>query len=105
MAIPASKWRLRHMMAEREIRSGAQLQRLLHDAGYDVSMAQVSRLIAERPRRYSAELLDALMLVLECSANDLIQATWAHEDAMGMETPKPKRPTAVVVGLPGSGER
>jgi DNA-binding Xre family transcriptional regulator len=83
--IPPSQWRLRHMTVERGIRSAVELHRRLEALGVEISSAQISRLLNERPKRISTELFDALMQVLRCHASDLIAARW--EESAGEPAP------------------
>lgn len=74
----ALEWRLRRVMAERNIWSGAELGRLLQDlAGYKLSAASISALINEQPKQVKAETMDALCTALECTPNDLWKFTSA----------------------------
>lgn len=66
------EWKLRKVMAEKNIWSGAELGRLLLDlAGYKLSAPSISALINEQPKQVKAETMDALCIALECTPNDL----------------------------------
>ena len=80
-------WRLHLVMAERRIRSVAELQRRLRDLGITISSTQLGRLHYKKPERLSIEILEGLMTVLDCTASDLM----AEEDAK----PAKKTPSAV----------
>ncbi len=68
----ALEWRLRKMMAERNIWSGAELGRLLQDtAGYRLSAPSICALMKEQPKQVKAETMDALCITLECTPSDL----------------------------------
>lgn len=70
------KWRLRHLMATREIWSGAELGRLLEQkAGYKLSAPSISALLTEEPRQVKAQTMDALCTALGCTPSDLWQHT------------------------------
>ncbi|QEH69196.1 helix-turn-helix domain-containing protein [Cellulosilyticum sp. WCF-2] len=72
----ALEWRLRHVMAEKNIWSGAELGRLLEEkAGYSISPPSISALLNNEPRVVKAETMDALCTALECSPGDL----WKHK--------------------------
>jgi putative transcriptional regulator len=72
----ALEWRLRRVMAEKNVWSGAELGRLLQDlAGYKISAASISALINEQPKQVKAETMDALCTALQCQPNDLWQYT------------------------------
>lgn len=78
--LPPVQWRLRHMMAECNIRSGSELQRRLNALGIDISTAQVLRLVAETPKRLSLEVFGGLLEIFNCEASDLIQRARSAED-------------------------
>ena len=59
-------------MLDHNIKSAAALQRRLEEVGVDISSAQVSRIIYDRPVRANMELLDALATIFSCTANDLL---------------------------------
>lgn len=88
-------WRLRVMMAERNIATATELHRLLEQAGYQITSSQLTRIIKERPDRISTDLLDHLLLVLNCEIGDLLRSDSVF-DEKGLEKradqPKPKKP-------------
>lgn len=65
-------WRLRIRMAENGIATSAELQERLAAVGYDISSAQLSRIVDKRPEHVKAALLDALLSVLGGTLNDLM---------------------------------
>ncbi len=68
----ALEWRLRKVMAEKNIWSGSELGRLMKDlAGYSLSAASISALLNEQPKQVKTETMDALCTALECTPNDL----------------------------------
>ena len=67
-------WRLRVMMAERNITTATELQRLLEKSGFQITSSQLTRIIKERPDRVSTELLDHLLDVLKCDIGDLLRS-------------------------------
>ena len=67
-------WRLRVMMAERNITTATELQRLLEKSGFQITSSQLTRIIKERPERVSTELLDHLLDVLKCDIGDLLRS-------------------------------
>ena len=67
-------WRLRVMMAERNIATATELQRLLEKSGYKVTSSQLTRVIKDRPDRISTDLLDHLLEVLNCGIGDLLRS-------------------------------
>jgi len=67
-------WRLRVMMAERNISTATELQRLLDKDGYNITSSQLTRVIKDRPDRISTDLLDHLLSVLNCDISDLLRS-------------------------------
>ena len=67
------KWRLRVMMAERNIAHASTLKRLLEKSGYQITNSQVTRIVKQRPVRISTDLLDHLLSVLNCNIDDLLR--------------------------------
>lgn len=75
MRIVTIKWKLRKVMAERNIWSGAELGRLLEDkASYKLSAPSISGLLTNEPKQVKTKTMDALCNALDCSPNDL----WEH---------------------------
>ena len=64
-------WRVRVLMAEREIRSVSELVRRLEDVGVSISIAQLGRLIDGKTQHWSQEVIEGLVTVLECQIGDL----------------------------------
>jgi DNA-binding Xre family transcriptional regulator len=97
------KWTLRMAAAQREVWTGAQLQRLLAEkAGLEMSSASVSALLTKQPSQIKLTTLVALCTALECSPNDLLDI-----DTTPVIAQPPGRPTAVndttPAGVPGRG--
>lgn len=65
-------WRLRVLMAERDIRSAAALQSLLRDVDVHISSQQLVRIVNKLPARLNTELLAGLLRVLDCDIADLM---------------------------------
>jgi DNA-binding Xre family transcriptional regulator len=65
-------WRLRIVMAERQIRTVTDLTQRLNEIGVDISSQQVNRIANSMPSRLSMDVLQGLMTVLQCSAADLL---------------------------------
>jgi putative transcriptional regulator len=75
----ALKWRLRQVMAERGVWSGADLGRLMEQkAGYKLSAPSISALLTEEPRQVKAQTMDALCTALDCTPSEL----WHHTPSM-----------------------
>jgi DNA-binding Xre family transcriptional regulator len=67
------RWHLRQVMASRDMFSTAALRPLLAERGIDLSTSQVYRLVTETPERLSLKILMALLDILDCSMDDLIE--------------------------------
>lgn len=71
----ALEWRLRNVMAEQGIWSGAELGRLMESkAGYKLSAPSISSLLTEDPKQVKTKTMDALCTALNCTPSDL----WKH---------------------------
>jgi len=77
MAGEAFEWRLREVMAHRQLWHTSQLQPLLAERGFELSRSQVYRLVAQPPGRISVELILALCDILDCRFEDLVVRTTA----------------------------
>lgn len=67
------RWRLRVMMSERGITTVTELGRRLQRLGVTMSSQQLNRIVTEMPQRLNTELLAALLTVLTCRVEHLIQ--------------------------------
>ena len=70
---PGYRWRLRQVMAEREMWKSNELGPLLVERGIELSASQVYRLVAQAPERLSLTTLAALCDIFSCTPNDLIE--------------------------------
>jgi DNA-binding Xre family transcriptional regulator len=75
------KWHLRQVMAARGMFSTTDLIGPLSDREIKLSSSQVYRLVVERPERLSLKILMALLDILDCSTDDLIEPVTAAEQA------------------------
>ena len=101
------RWNLRELMAARGMFSTTDLTPLLERRGITLSSSQVYRLVVERPERLSLKILVALLDILDCSMEELIEpvaaantvrkakAAGGGEAAIGALRPKPARITSV----------
>jgi DNA-binding Xre family transcriptional regulator len=80
-------WHLRNVMADRGMFSTTDLTPLLKDRGIVLSSSQVYRLVVERPERLSLRILVALMDILDCTMDDLIEPV---ADAAAAAKPRKK---------------
>lgn len=67
------QWHLRRVMAERGLFSTTDLLAPLKERGITLSSSQVYRLVVERPERLSLKILMALLDILDCTTDDLIE--------------------------------
>ncbi|WP_067903642.1 helix-turn-helix domain-containing protein [Nocardia vaccinii] len=67
------RWHLRTVMAERGMFSTTKLRPLLLERGIELSDSQIYRLVTERPERLSMKVLMALLDILGCRMEDLIE--------------------------------
>jgi len=66
-------WRLREVMASRGLFQTTQLRPRLAERGIRLSDSQVYRLVADKPERLNLKVLMALLDILGCRMDDLIQ--------------------------------
>jgi DNA-binding Xre family transcriptional regulator len=67
------RWKLRKLMAARDMFQTTDLVPLLAERGISLSREQVFRLVTQPPQRLSMDTLAALCDILECTPNDLIE--------------------------------
>ncbi|MGO9293269.1 MAG: helix-turn-helix domain-containing protein [Streptosporangiaceae bacterium] len=67
------RWHLRKIMADRGMFSTTDIIPLLADRGITLSSSQVYRLVTERPERLSLKILMALLDILDCPMDDVIE--------------------------------
>lgn len=87
------RWHLRQVMATRDMFQTTDLIEPLADRGIELSSSQVYRLVVDRPERLSLKILMALMDILDCTMDELIEPVAAASDtksrkkkAVGAET-------------------
>jgi DNA-binding Xre family transcriptional regulator len=87
------RWHLRKVMADRDMFQTTDLIDPLAQRGITLSSSQVYRLVTERPERLSLKILMALLDILDCSMDELIEpfaeasgATTRKKKAVGAET-------------------
>lgn len=66
-------WNLRQVMASRGMFQTTDLIGPLTDRGIRLSSSQVYRLVVDRPERLSLKVLMALLDILDCSMEELIE--------------------------------
>ncbi|MHB8247215.1 MAG: helix-turn-helix domain-containing protein [Acidimicrobiales bacterium] len=67
------RWNLRNIMADRQMFATTDLIDPLAQRGIRLSSSQVYRLVTERPERLSLKVLMALLDLLDCSMEELIE--------------------------------
>ena len=67
------RWNLRQVMATREMFQTTDLLEPLAQREIRLSSSQVYRLVVERPERLSLKILMALLDILDCAMDDLIE--------------------------------
>ena len=99
------RWNLRQVMAGRGMFATTDLIGPLADREIRLSSSQVYRLVTERPERLSLKILMALLDILDCTMDDLIEpvaavgsarrtgkaAAGGAGDATGIGALRPKR--------------
>ena len=78
-------WRLPVLMAEHKIRTATELKRRLEEVGYEITSVHVARLVHDRPQRISSDLLDALVTIFDCTANEILAVEMVIPAAEGAE--------------------
>lgn len=99
------EWRLRGLMAERQMFQTSDLVPLLAERGVVLSREQVYRLVTQPPQRMSMDTLVALCDILDCTPNDLIKPEVVNAQlrkiADGDPGPAPSAPRRTVIRRPG----
>ena len=80
------RWHLRKVMADRGMFATTDLIGPLAQRGIGLSSSQVYRLVVERPERLSLKVLMALLDILDCSMEDLIEPASAAKPARKAKT-------------------
>ncbi len=73
------RWHLRQVMASRDMFATTDLAGPLAERGIRLSASQVYRLVTERPERLSLKILMALLDILDCTMDDLIEPVAAAQ--------------------------
>lgn len=83
------EWRLRRVMADHGVWTGAELARLLEEkAGYRLTAASISELLRRPPRQLKVETLDAVCTALECTPAELLVHTRSRRRAPALRSPR-----------------
>jgi DNA-binding Xre family transcriptional regulator len=67
------RWHLRQLMATRGMFSTTDLLKPLSERGITLSSSQVYRLVVDRPERLSLKIFMALLDILDCTMEELIE--------------------------------
>jgi len=98
-------WRLRHLMAERDMFQTSDLVPHLAERGVVLSREQVYRLVTQPPQRMSMDTLVALCDIFDCTPNDLIKPQVVNKQvrktADGSTGPAPITPRRSTIRRPG----
>jgi len=73
------RWRLRQVMASREMYATTDLVPLLAERGIHLSREQVFRLVTGHPQRLSLDTLAALCDILDVGVGELIEVSRVNE--------------------------
>jgi hypothetical protein len=103
------RWHLRQVMASRSMFATTGLIEPLAERGIHLSSSQVYRLVTERPERLSLKVLMALLDILGCTIDDLIEPVAAAPSARQARTASGEeagvgglRPKRARISRPGS---
>jgi len=80
------RWNLRQVMASREMFQTTDLTEPLAQRGIHLSSSQVYRLVVERPERLSLKVLMALLDILGCTMDELIEPVAVSQPATKKRT-------------------
>ncbi len=80
------RWNLRQVMASRDMFATTDLLAPLAERGIRLSSSQVYRLVVERPERLSLKVLMALLDILDCSMEELIEPVAVAKTARKAKT-------------------
>jgi DNA-binding Xre family transcriptional regulator len=80
------RWNLRQVMATRGLFQTTDLIGPLAERQIRLSSSQVYRLVTERPERLSLKVLMALLDILDCTTDDLIEPAAAAKPARKART-------------------
>src|SRR5437763_16297541 len=83
---PDHRWNLRQVMASREMFQTTDLTEPLAQRGNHLSSSQVYRLVMQRPERLSLKILMALLELLNCTMDALIEPVAATQPATRQRT-------------------
>ncbi|MEV0827204.1 helix-turn-helix domain-containing protein [Nonomuraea rubra] len=89
------RWHLRKVMAVRGLYATTDLRPLLAERGLRLSQSQVYRLVAERPVRLNLSVLMALLDILDCTMEELIEPVPAAGRGPRAERPAAGRGSSV----------
>ncbi len=80
------RWNLRQVMASREMFATTDLIEPLAQRGIRLSSSQVYRPVVDRPERLSLKILMALLDILDCRMDELIEPVAAAKPAARKRT-------------------
>ncbi len=94
------RWRLRQLMAQRNLWKTTDLIPLLRSRGVNLSPAQVHRLVTSTPERIPARTFAALCDILDCGPGDLFEPFVEMRAAAIAEAPRRPEDIGVQPGQP-----
>jgi len=97
------RWNLRQVMATRGMFQTTDLAGPLAERQIRLSSSQVYRLVTERPKRLSLKVLMALLDILDCTMDDLIEPAAAAKPTARRGPPAGRRPASETRGPGGPG--
>jgi DNA-binding Xre family transcriptional regulator len=92
------RWKLREVMATRGLFQTTHLRPQLAERGINLSDSQVYRLVADTPERLNLKVLMALLDILDCRMEELIEPTAARSTTSQNKAVGQNREPATSVG-------
>jgi DNA-binding Xre family transcriptional regulator len=93
-------WKLRNLMAQRNLWKTTELMPLLQSRGINLSESQVYRLVTGTPERIPARTFAALCDILDCTPNDLFEPFVEMRAAATANAPRRAEDIGVKPGEP-----
>ena len=92
------RWKLREVMATRGLFQTTHLRPKLAERGINLSDSQVYRLVVDTPERLNLKVLMALLDILDCRMDELIEPIAARSTAVKNKAVGQNREPATGVG-------
>ena len=94
------RWRLRTLMAQRNLWKSTELVPLLRARGINLSESQVYRLVTGTPERIPARTFAALCDILDCTPNELFEPVLEMRAAATTDAPRRSENLGITPGRP-----